>query len=101
MTKKKTKRQRKKIKTKKTKKMKSRQQRQVVDPVTRAGLPPELVLPQLDVEPLLRQAVMMANALGRALVNRPLVLPVLPVRQDPKAAKDGTEASTKSRLSKD
>jgi hypothetical protein len=87
----------KKKQRKKTKK-KNRQPEQVVDPVTRAGLPPGLVLPQLDAEALLRPvAEQMASVLTRALANRPPALSELLARA---AARRETEEAQKTLHSK-
>jgi hypothetical protein len=90
----------KKRKTKKTtttKKMQTTSHQHVpADPVTRAGLPPGLVLPQVDVEALLRPVAEMVSALGRVRVPQ---LPVPNALQVREAVRDAMAAVEKTHRS--
>jgi hypothetical protein len=96
---KKQRKQRKKSKTTKTKMMKTKSRQPApADPVTRAGLPPSLlpVLPQLDVEELLRPVAEMVSALGRVRVPQ---LPVPNALQVREAVRDAMAAVEKTHRS--
>ena len=93
MPKKKTKR--KKGKKKTTTTSQTSRQHVHVDPVTRGGLPPGLVLPQVDVEALVRPVAEMVNALGRAVRQQPGLI----ARLDPEVVRDAMAAAAKTRRS--
>lgn len=106
MTKRKKQRRKAKTRNKKTKQMKtttnqkmSRQHVPVTnpldpaDPVTRVGLPPELVQTALAAEELIRPFAVTANALAKAIAARPLELSALLARA---AARRETEAAQKT-----